>query len=209
MLEWTTHIKIFTSLLALVNPLGAIPLFISLTHHQSVDERTQTARVAAFSVALILILAGFLGEPLLNFFGISVAAFQIGGGLLILLTAITMMGTQPSRGAQQNEAAEASEKDSVAVVPLATPLLAGPGAISTAIIFTHQTSSWLDIGILVASSVVVALLSWIALRSAIPISKALGKTGINVATHLMGLLLAAIAAEFLCTGLRELLPGLK
>jgi multiple antibiotic resistance protein len=138
-----------------------------------------------------------------------VAAFQIGGGLLILLTAITMMGTQPSRGAQQNEAAEASEKDSVAVVPLATPLLAGPGAISTAIIFTHQTSSWLDIGILVTSSVVMALLSWIALRSAIPISNALGKTGINIATRLMGLLLAAIAAEFICTGLRELLLGLK
>jgi multiple antibiotic resistance protein len=110
--------------------------------------------------------------------------------------------------ATPEETREAEQKADIAVVPLAIPLLSGPGAISTVIIFANLSSSWSHKGLLAASCVVVAITIWITLRMAIPIGAWLGKTGINIVTRLMGLLLAAIAVEIIAGGLIKLLPGL-
>jgi multiple antibiotic resistance protein len=209
MTEFTEYIKIFTTLLAIVNPLGTIPVFVSLTSSSNEPERNHIARTTSISVAVILIVATLLGNPLLNFFGVSVASFRVGGGILLLLMSIAMMQAKRSHSKQTpEEAAEAEEKESIAVVPIAMPLLAGPGAISTVIIYADRSFEPVHISLIILSSLLVALLTWGALKVACPVSRILSKTGINIATRLMGLLLAAIAIEFITEGLGKLLPGL-
>lgn len=210
MLEWTEYIKIFTTLIAIVNPLGAIPIFISLTGTLATRQRKRIINTASVTVCVVLIVAALLGKPLLTFFGVSIASFKVGGGILLLIMAISMMQAQYAQTRQtREEEAEAEEKESIAVVPIAMPLLAGPGAISTAIIYADASPHTLHVAMIVVSSVLVALLTWIALNVAIPVRSMLSNTGINIATRLMGLLLAAIAVEFMAGGLTVLLPGLK
>jgi multiple antibiotic resistance protein len=206
---WSEYAEIVTALFVIVDPLVAIPLFVSLTGGYSEVERRYTSRVTAFTVAAVLVGAVFLGEPLLDVFGISIASFRVGGGILLLLMAIAMLQALPSRVQQApEEAKEAKEKENVAVVPLAIPLLAGPGAISTVIIYAHQSTTWFDTLFLILASLFVASTVWIALALANSIGAALGKTGINIVTRLMGLILAALAVEFIAQGLAQLLPGL-
>lgn len=140
MLEWTVYIKIFTSLLAIVNPLGVIPIFVSLTRSSTEQERRHIARTTGIAVAVILLVAALIGKFLLNFFGISIASFKVGGGILLLLMSVAMMQAKHTQSKQTpEEAEEAEEKESIAVVPIAMPLLAGPGAISTVIIYAHTS----------------------------------------------------------------------
>jgi multiple antibiotic resistance protein len=209
MLTLNEYIKIFTAMLVIVNPIGAVPLFVTMVSNQSQQQRRSIARLTAFSVAIVLVAACVAGESLLRFFGVSMAAFRVGGGILVMLIAIAMFHAQLSWSkATPEETKEAEQKADIAVVPLAIPLLSGPGAISTVIIFANQSSSWEHTGLLAASCVMVAIAVWITLRMAIPIGAWLGKTGINIITRLMGLLLAAIAVEIIAGGLAKLLPGL-
>jgi multiple antibiotic resistance protein len=209
MIEWTGYIKIFTALLAIVNPLGVVPVFVSLTGSLSEQERRDIARNSSLAVAVVLIVSALIGKPLLDFFSISIASFKVGGGILLMLMAIAMMQAGQNLSKQTpEEAAEAEDKKTIAVVPIAVPLLAGPGAISTVIIYAHGSFRSTHIGLIFVSCLLVALVTWAALRIASPVSKMLGKTGINVATRLMGLLLAAIAVEFIAGGAGQLLPGL-
>jgi len=210
MLTLTQYIKILTALLVIVNPVGVIPIFVSLTSDQPPQVRQRTARVAALSVGMVLIASCLLGESFLHFFGVSIASFRVGGGLLLLLMAISMFNAQQSGSKYlPEESREAGEKPDIAVVPLSVPLLAGPGAISTIIIYSNQAESWSHSAILIAIISIVALTVWVVLSMAVPAVKMLGKTGINIATRLMGLLLAAIAVEFIANGLGQLLPGLE
>lgn len=209
MIEWTVYIKIFTTLLAIVNPLGVVPIFVSLTGGLAEGERRHIARTTSIAVAVVLIFSALLGKPLLDFFGVSIASFKVGGGILLLLMAIAMMQAKHKQSNQTpEEAEEAEEKESIAVVPIAMPLLAGPGAISTVIIYADQSAQPLHIGLIITICLLISLLSWAALNVANPLTRMLSKTGINIATRLMGLLLAAIAVEFISGGLMQLLPGL-
>lgn len=211
MLAWAEYVKILVAVIVIVNPFGAIPAFVSLTGCQSARDRQATARVTAIAVCIVLVLACLLGESLLRFFGISMASFRVGGGILVMLLAVTMFNAQLSGSKHTpEEAKEAQEKNDVAVVPLAVPLLSGPGAISTIIIYIDQAPepAWIHHAVMIGICVIVALSVWITLRLAIPIGTALGKTGINILTRLMGLILAAIAVEITAGGLGKLLPGL-
>ncbi|MHB8883015.1 MAG: YchE family NAAT transporter [Thermodesulfovibrionales bacterium] len=210
MLDWTAYIKIFTTLLAIVNPLGAIPIFISMTDSMASGERKRVINTASMTVVVVLAVAALLGKPLLDFFGISIASFKVGGGILLLLMAISMMQAKYAQTKQTpEEEAEAEEKSSIAVVPIAMPLLAGPGAISTMIIYADASPHVLHLTLLVISSALVAILTWGSLSIASPLRSVMSKTSINIATRLMGLLLAAIAVEFITGGLTILLPGLR
>jgi multiple antibiotic resistance protein len=210
MLPWADYLKIFMALVIIVNPVSALPLFVSMTADNTETEKKNIARIASFSVALVLVLAALMGEPILALFGITIASFKVGGAILILLMAISMMHAAPNREKQTpEEASEAAEKENIAVVPLAIPLLSGPGAISTTIVYATERSSPVHVGIIIVCCLLVALATWLALRLAAPVSKWLGKTGVNIAIRLMGLLLAAVAVEILASGLVVLLPGLK
>jgi len=204
-MNWSQYAVVVTGLFAIMNPIGATPIFLELTDGQSVAERRQTAFTAALAVAVILIVSAWVGTYVLQFFGISLAAFRVGGGILILLMAIDMLNARPSRIRRtEEEKVEAQDHESVAVVPLAIPLLAGPGAISTVILNAHTLAALPQRIILTAIIIGVSATIWLALTLAIPIGKLLGKTGNNILTRIMGLILAAIAVEFIITGAKTL-----
>ena len=210
MLDWAEYTKFILALLVIVNPVGAVPLVVSMTEQHTREEKRRIARVASSSVAIVLILSAVAGQPLLAFFGITIASFKVGGAILILLLAISMMHASPTGEKQTpEEAREAEDKESIAVVPLAIPLLSGPGAMSTTIIFSTSRSSPSHILLIIVCCLIVSLATWIALRAATPVSLWLGKTGVNIAIRIMGLLLAAVAVEIFASGITTLLPGLR
>lgn len=209
MLEWSEYVKILIAVIVIMNPPGAIPFFISMTDNMSKAERRAIPTVTAISIAIVLAVAALIGELILRFFGISIASFKVAGGILLMLMALAMMQAKQSRSRQTpEEAMEAEEKDSIAVVPLAIPLLAGPGSISTVIIYSHGSSHPGHLVVLVLIGCIAAALCWGALHAAEPISRLIGRTGINIAMRVMGILLAAIAVEFITGGVMELWPGL-
>ncbi len=203
-------VKDLVGVFAIMNPLGAIPLFLSLTGGRSPREMRHIAAKAASAVAIILVLSIWLGEGLLRFFGIGVPAFRVAGGFLVLLIAIAMFHakTTPARHTQE-EQTEAEAKEDIAVVPLAMPLLAGPGAISLVIVDAQKATSLGNELLFSVGIIGVALLVWAILWLAEPIGTRLGTTGLNIATRVMGLILAAMAVQFMATGLVALMPGLR
>ncbi len=209
MADWTVYLKIFTTLLAIVNPLGIIPIFVSLTSNLTRQESQRIAIISSLTVAVVLILSTLIGNYILAFFGISIGSFKIGGGILLLLIAVAMMQGKYHPGRQTSEEArEAEDKESIAVVPIAIPLLAGPGAISTVIIFSHESFNPVHITLILTSILVVSFVAWVALTVAGPISKLMSRTAINIVTRLMGLFIAAISVEFIVGGLVQLIPAL-
>lgn len=203
------YAKLFAALLAIVNPIGAIPIFINLTKDYSPQEKAYTAKTASIAVLVLLILIMVTGDVFLKAFGISIASFRIAGGLLILLMALSMMHAHMSDVKQtSDEANEAKKKDSIAIVPLGIPLLAGPGAITTIIIYLYRGHGWAHYVSMAGVIAFVVLIVFIAMRAAPFLAKLLGNTGINVVTRIMGLIMAAIGVEFIANGVRELFPVL-
>ncbi len=202
-------IKPLVALLAIVNPLGVIPFFIAFTENFTPAQRHRTILISAFSAFVVIAVSALIGIDLLHFFGISLASFQVGGGMLLLVSAFSMLNAHPGAvKSTPEEVDEAVASDSVAVVPLTIPLLTGPATISTVIIYANKAHHWTDQFVLVAYGVIIALACALAFRAAQPIARALGKTGINVMTRLMGLILAALAVEMMSDGLLKLFPGL-
>ena len=204
-------LKPLIALLAIVNPIGVIPFYIHFTRGFSREQRHRTIRVAAIGAFIVIAVSALAGLRIIEFFGISLASFQVGGGMLLLISSLQMLNAQPaeSRGA---DLAEGSDKvdagDSIAIVPLTIPLLTGPATISTMVIYAEKTRHWWQLAILVGYGVVIGVSVWIAFSLSGRIARVLGKTGINVMTRLMGLLLAALAVEVMSDGLVKLFPGL-
>jgi multiple antibiotic resistance protein len=206
--EWAYLVKISIALFAIVNPIGGLSVFISATESWSEAERARTARIVALTVFCVLTLAALLGDILLAFFGIGIPSFQVGGGILLLLMAISMLQAKHGFVRQTPEEEQAAaQKEGLAVVPLSIPLLAGPGAISSMIISAEQSGTLWGHIILVVPVTAVALLVWGIFSLATPIAGRLGTIGINIITRLMGLILAAMAVEFMARGLAQLFPG--
>lgn len=203
-------LKSFISLLALINPVGAVPFFLSLTSAQSDAERRHTIRIASISVFCVIAVTTLLGQQIISFFGISVGSLEVGGGIIMLLMAINMLNAQiGNTRATAEERDEAESKNSIAVVPLAIPLLTGPGSISTVIVYAASAHHWYDRAGLIAIGAAIAVICFGALRLAEPIARWVGQTGINIGTRLMGLMLSALAVEFIVDGLKALLPNLR
>jgi multiple antibiotic resistance protein len=205
MLDFTEYSKIFISLFAIVDPIGIIPILIAFTAGMDAAKRNRVGRLASFSVFAILLAALLLGEAILNFFGISIHSFRTAGGILILLMAINMLiGDKPKLSPE----GDADAGSSVAIVPLSTPLLAGPGAISTVILDAHKGTGGGHYGMMTLILTALSLTVWLTFLVAPWVSQRLGKIGSNIVSRLMGLLLAAIAVEFIAGGLRGLFPML-
>ena len=202
-------LKVFVALIALINPLGVLPMFISLTQDFSAVQKQRAIRTAAFTVVAVVAISALLGENIIRFFGISTASLQVSGGLLILLMALNMLNAQPGgTKTTVEERDEAEHKDAIGVVPLGIPLLTGPGAMSTVIVMAHNAKKPMDYAAIIGSGVVIAMLVWLTLQMAQPIARTLGRTGINIATRIMGLLVAAVAVEFIVDGLTAMIPAL-
>lgn len=206
MLDFTEYTKIFISLFAIIDPFGIIPIIIAFTAGMSAQKRERVGRIASLSVLGILLAALLLGEAILHFFGISIHSFRTAGGILLLLMSVNMLiGNKSTRAPDDTDVDTTS---SVAIVPLSTPLLAGPGAISTVILDAHKGSNAWHYGAMALVLVILSFIVWGTFLIAPWVSRRLGKIGSEIVTRMMGLLLAAIAVEFIAGGLRGLFPTL-
>ena len=201
--------KPLIALLAIVNPIGVIPFFIHFTEGFSPEQRRRTIRVAALGAFLVIAVSALAGLKIIEFFGISLASFQVGGGMLLLISSLQMLNAEPAES-RKADFAEGGDKvdagDSIAVVPLTIPLLTGPATISTMVIYAEKSRHWWELAVLVGYGVVIGLSVWLVFSLSGRIGKVLGRTGINVMTRLMGLLLAGIAVEVMSDGLVKLFP---
>jgi multiple antibiotic resistance protein len=204
-------LKPLIALLAIVNPIGVVPFFLHFTQNFSAEQRRQTMRVSATAAFLVVSISGLAGLKIIEFFGITIASFQVGGGLLLLMSAIHMLNAQPAESRDEDVHQGQQKADagaSIAVVPLTIPLLTGPATISTMVIYAEKTKTFWQHAVLVGYGVVIGAAAYLAFLAAGRIARVLGQTGINVMTRLMGLILAAMAVELLADGLIKLFPVL-
>ena len=207
------ELKPLITLLAIVNPLAIVPFFIHYTQGFTREQRRQTVIVSSFSTFAVIAISALLGLHILEFFSISLASFQVGGGMLLLTSALNMLNAQPAEAKPsthdlENGAEKVAQGASIAVVPLTIPLLTGPATMSTVVIYADKAKTFWQLTTLVGYGVVLALATLLCFSLATPIARVLGKTGISVMTRLMGLILAALAVEVMSDGLVKLFPAL-
>jgi multiple antibiotic resistance protein len=202
------YLRFIATLTAVLDPFLAVPIFLSVTASREPASRQRLATAVTATVLVVLAGAAIFGEALLKFLGASLPAFQVGGGLVLLLMALAMLNAQVG-GMRQSRAEEEELESGVysGVVPLAVPLLAGPGAIGTTII-AAQAGGVAHVSAVLACIAFVCAILWAVLRLADAVGQRMGRTGLNIATRLLGLLLAAIAIETMADGLKVIFPGL-
>lgn len=208
MSSFQDYLRFVVTLTAVLDPFLAVPIFLSVTSASDPEGRRRLANAVTLTVLLVLVGAALFGEPLLRLLGASLPAFRVGGGLVLLLMALAMLNAEA--GGLRQSRAEAKELESgelSGVVPLAVPLLAGPGAISTTILAT-QSGNFAHHAAIIGCIAFVCLLLWWALRIADALAPRMGTTGLNIATRLFGLVLAAISIETMADGLKGLFPAL-
>lgn len=199
MMDAASLIAAFTTLFVIIDPIGLTPVFLALT--RGMDDRSRRRigmRATVIAFCLLLAFAGF-GEALLGFVGISMPAFRIAGGVLLFLTALDMLFER--RSARRENTAEEDDGDDPSVFPLAIPLLAGPGAIASMILLTGQAEGPAGFAAVIAVMGAVLSLAFLFFLAAGPIERLLGRTGVNVVTRLLGMLLAALSVQFILDGL--------
>jgi multiple antibiotic resistance protein len=201
-----TALLAFTTFFATIGPLDTAALFPALTPANSARERRAMARKGCLIGAGILLFFALLGEGVLRAFGITLPALRTAGGVLLLLIAIDMVFARESGGTTTtaDERAEAASKPDISVFPLATPLIAGPGAIGAAILLVAEAGGDpVEVALVVAALLAVVMLTYLLLLGATQVQKLLGVTGLHVVTRIMGVLLAALAVQFLFDGIRS------
>lgn len=203
-------IKFSITLISIINPLGAIPVFLGFTkNHKNLNIKNVT-NTCAIACSVTILISLVLGQSLLNFFGISVASFTIGGGFLLFTMAFSMIsGHQSTTKINTEEIKSFDFEREIGIIPLAIPLLSGPGAISTSIIhakhFTTPTH-WIFAGIMI---LFIGIVIKMILSYAEAIGQRLGQIGLNVMTRIMGLILLSMSIEMIASGIKEILPALK
>ncbi|MGE3332115.1 MAG: MarC family protein [Rhodospirillaceae bacterium] len=201
----------FVNFIVIIDPIGVVPFFMSHTAHLDAADRRATALKSITIAAAILLVFTVIGQPLLHYLGVSVAAFRIAGGVLLLLLAVDMVLVKESgiRATTPKEEEEATHRPDVAVFPLAVPLIAGPGAITSVILLQSQNAgSFAGQSVVAGVMIVVLLITGLMFLVAGPIMRMLGVTGINVMTRVLGIILAALAVSNILEGLRASFPVL-
>ena len=193
----------FVTLFVVIDPIGLMPIYVSLTAGSNVYARRAIAVRAILVGFGILVLFGFFGEAVLGFAGISMAAFRIAGGLLLFLTALDMLFERRTKRREDQASQPDISEDDPSVFPLATPLIAGPGAIASMILLTGQTQTTLAFASVFAVLAGVLLIAWFLFILGGLMERALGPTGVNVITRVLGMLLAALSVQFILDGLIE------
>jgi multiple antibiotic resistance protein len=203
MIDTAFFITSFVTLFVIIDPIGLTPMFVALTQGMSPKQRRAIAIRATLVSAGILAAFAVFGEALLGFIGISMAAFKIAGGILLLLTALDMLFERRSKRREVTADDEDEDFDDPSVFPLAIPLIAGPGSIATVILLAGTTPGYAGLGLSLAVMLLVLVVTFIFFQAASPLERMLGKTGINVVSRLLGMLLAALAVQFMLNGLKD------
>ena len=202
---WFLIVGTVGSLLPIANPFSTAPVFAALTQDESQQSRNRQARLAAIYMTAILLVSLTAGALVLEFFGISLPALRVAGGLIIARIGFGMLNPEPARPLPKRDQEESADKDVIAFTPIALPLLSGPGSIAVTISMATAAEAYVDYIPIGIGIMIVAFLSWLVLRSAGPIVDKLGRTGVNALTRLMGLMLVCIGIQFVATGIVEFL----
>ena len=193
----------FTSILFLVDPIAVIPAYMAFVRRESPERRRATARAACVAAGLTLVIFASAGDLILKLFGVTLPAFRIAGGFILWLVAMDMLRAKRSTQEGNEELKEGEEKEDVAITPLGIPMLAGPAAMSTVMVLSAQARGAGAKSIVFGSIILVMIISWASLRVSDRVFRKLGESGIRVATRVMGLILAAIAVQFVLSGMRD------
>jgi multiple antibiotic resistance protein len=200
--------KFGLTIFSLLNPIGIIPVFLSITAKYNEQHIKKVSTVCSIAVFITMLVSVVIGEHILNFFGISIPSFRIAGGVLLAFTAFNMLNAQTSpTKLTENEldlTLDSSRIREIGIVPLAIPLLAGPGTISTCILYSQKIGSIINYSGVIAVLAVVAFIVKLILRYSRLIGEKMGTVGVNVMTRVMGLILMAMAVEFISTGIKQL-----
>lgn len=199
--------KCAVAIFAIVNPLGILPIILSLIADQSAQEQRRTIWRASWTGFFTLMITAIIGQLIFQMFGITLGALRIAGGIFLFILALPMLYGRHSKGKlHPEEQQHAAEKEDPAITPIGIPLLAGPGAISTVMSLMEQSRTLPEKGIVLVAIVVVIAASFVILRFGMPIAKLFGKTGLRVMTRIMGLILSVIAVQFVINGVGDVLP---
>jgi multiple antibiotic resistance protein len=197
-------ITVFTAIFAIVDPIGNIPIFYSITQRYSKEERLKIIKTAIITALIVLVVFGLIGNYIFMLFHITIPAFRIAGGLLLFRVAFNMLyGVTPGTKTTQREKEEAIEKEAVGIVPMGIPLLAGPGSISTVMLY-NSNGNIVNIIIVFISIFTTLIITYILLRNLDRIFNKLGRVGTHAISRIMGLILAAIAIQFLINGIHQI-----
>jgi len=200
MLELTEYTKFLIGLFAIVDPLGAVPVFLTLTLRQTLIQKRKTAQLTVVSVFVALMVALLFGEWILWALGISIDAFRCAGGLVLLIIGLGML---QSRG---HTTMELDEDETIALVPLTMPLLAGPGSMSAVIVYAHQSNGFIHYGLITGCILLVSLSLGLCFKFLPWFGQHLSPRAVVMSTRVMGLLLVSIAVEFIVGGIKGLFP---
>lgn len=210
--------KLILAFMVLINPFGALSIFLDLTRNHSTRERRKIAQAATLTVFIVITVFAVSGGMLLKLLGISVGSFQVGGGILVLLIAISMMNgkdnpAKPALGTDQSSEIVVSVKPkesitAIAVVPIAIPMMIGPGGISTVIIYASAAKNYWDIISIILAGLIISTICYLILMASAKVSKWLGDTGLTILNRVMGMMLAAVSVEIIVAGLKAIFPQL-
>ncbi|NJE08783.1 neutral amino acid NAAT transporter SnatA [Thermococcus sp. M39] len=192
----------YAALFAITNPIGAVPVFLSVTHGISLRDRVRIAKKVIITVFLTLVIFAVIGEWIFSFFGSSVDAFSIAGGILLFRMALDMLSGQISKVKISEEEAEEITLEDIAIIPLAIPLISGPGAITTVMLYMAKSPTVVEKSMVLLAVLLVSITTYLILLSADKVEKKLGKVGIKVLTRMMGLILASIAVQMVINGIK-------
>ena len=196
-------LRAIVGIFVIVDPIGSVGIFLSVTNGFTQIKKEKAARFAGITVAAVLVIAALMGQAILDLFGIRLAAFSVAGGILFLILAVEMIrGEGVSQFHKLNERSE--QLPAAAIVPLGVPLMAGPGAISTVILASPGSANWFETAILISSIAVLGLVTWLCFSYAQHIGKLIGDIGIQLISRIMGLILAALAVEYMVKGVQIL-----
>jgi multiple antibiotic resistance protein len=210
LMDWQFVANCMVTVLAILDPLGALAMFLALLGDATHEQRRRGAQLAALTVLATLTAAMLFGRQLLTLLGISMGAFRVAGGMIILLTGLKMLRGQLGQDgrAGQLPARVLPRPELQAIVPLGTPLIAGAGCISTVILFEHSAPDTLHVAAVAAAVALCSSLLFVVLRSADQVARALGEVGMSIAVRLMGLILVAMGVQFMANGFLDLFPVL-
>ena len=203
---------VFAALFSVINPLGTVPVFVGLTSDESISERNKTSLLTTINVVVILIISFFAGTYLLAFFGISLNALRIAGGMIIVTSGFALLtGTFSKHKGMKNKRVQKDldKREKFSLTPLAIPMLAGPGSISLLITFNQEYQHWNEMIYVVLAVLAVGLITFVILRSAHYISKFLGASGINAISRIVGFIVISIGVEYIAAAVVSMLGALN
>ena len=204
-MDWKFALTSFATAFTIIDPIGMIPLTLAATVALPAERRPKIVDQAVFVAAIVMLVMGLIGRPLLNYLGITIPAFMIAGGILLFLIAIDMLFARPT-GAKRTaeEEREAALTENPAVFPLAIPMIAGPGTIATVLLLVNEAhNDGARLAIVAAAYAAALAITWLFMRGATKFQHLIGSTGIHVVTRLLGIILAALAVQFVLNGLGE------